>query len=326
MTNNVTILEGDGTGHFRALSPSLPLRLAACTPEASRRATSPATASSTWPSSSAGSDGPDYRLDLLEPGAGAVRVLRRRSRWERACIQPRSWRALFSRRARSTWRSPITIRRRSRCSKGTVTAGFSFIDGQSRMPAGTPTAIATGDFTGDGQADLAVASQSPNSVTIELNQGNGQFVPPGSVGLVTAKHARRGRFYRRRRARRRHRRRCGRYPLSAGRAPTSRGASSRRSRSIPGCRPRYRRCCHRARASCWPAWTRPTTPSRCSRTTTDISVRVGTLATGLEPAQIVAADLNGNGEDDLIIRKPAMARSRSTWQPARRGLSAAHHD
>ena len=30
--------------------------------------------------------------------------------------------------------------------------------------------------------------------------------------------------------------------------------------------------------------------------------RVGSLATGLEPAQIVSADLNGSGDDDLIIR------------------------
>ena len=44
--------------------------------------------------------------------------------------------------------------------------------------------VTTGDFTGDGRTDLAIALQSPNSVTIELNQGNGQFAQPGSVGLV----------------------------------------------------------------------------------------------------------------------------------------------
>ena len=47
-----------------------------------------------------------------------------------------------------------------------------------------PSVVATGDFTGDGRTDLAIASQSPNSVVIELNQGNGQFAQPGSVGLV----------------------------------------------------------------------------------------------------------------------------------------------
>ena len=47
-----------------------------------------------------------------------------------------------------------------------------------------PTVVTTGDFTGDGRSDLAIASQSPNSVEIELNQGNGQFAQPGSVGLA----------------------------------------------------------------------------------------------------------------------------------------------
>ena len=48
-----------------------------------------------------------------------------------------------------------------------------------------PTVVATGDFTGDGRTDLAIASESPNSVVVELNQGNGQFAQPGSVGLVS---------------------------------------------------------------------------------------------------------------------------------------------
>ena len=50
--------------------------------------------------------------------------------------------------------------------------------------ADTRTSVTTGDFTGDGEDDLAIALQSPNSVAIELNQGNGQFVQPSSVGLV----------------------------------------------------------------------------------------------------------------------------------------------
>ena len=47
-----------------------------------------------------------------------------------------------------------------------------------------PTVVTTGDFTGNGRSDLAIASQSPNSVEIELNQGGGQFAQPGSVGLA----------------------------------------------------------------------------------------------------------------------------------------------
>ena len=43
--------------------------------------------------------------------------------------------------------------------------------------------VTTGDFTGDGHLDLAVALQSPNSVSIELNQGGGNFAQPATVGL-----------------------------------------------------------------------------------------------------------------------------------------------
>ncbi len=47
-----------------------------------------------------------------------------------------------------------------------------------------PTVVTTGDYNGDGLADLAVATQSPNNVVIELNQGNGQFTQPSAVGIV----------------------------------------------------------------------------------------------------------------------------------------------
>ena len=44
--------------------------------------------------------------------------------------------------------------------------------------------IAAADSTGDGLLDLAVAASSPNSVAIELNLGAGQFAPSGPVGLA----------------------------------------------------------------------------------------------------------------------------------------------
>ena len=50
---------------------------------------------------------------------------------------------------------------------------------------GAPITLTTGSFTGDGEIDLAVTRQDPNSVAIELNQGNGQFAQPASVSLVT---------------------------------------------------------------------------------------------------------------------------------------------
>ena len=45
-------------------------------------------------------------------------------------------------------------------------------------------AITSGDFTGDGLSDLAIATLSPNSALILLNQGSGQFAQPGALSLA----------------------------------------------------------------------------------------------------------------------------------------------
>ena len=66
----------------------------------------------------------------------------------------------------------------------TARAGFTVMPALEFGSEINPSVVATGDFTGDGRTDLAIATQSPNSVVIELNQGNGQFAQPGSVGLV----------------------------------------------------------------------------------------------------------------------------------------------
>ena len=57
---------------------------------------------------------------------------------------------------------------------GAVTASFN---APAAFAAGTsPTAIAVGDFNGDGFADLAVTnSGNSNQVTIMLGSGNGTF-------------------------------------------------------------------------------------------------------------------------------------------------------
>jgi large repetitive protein len=46
------------------------------------------------------------------------------------------------------------------------------------------TAIATGDFAGDGQIDLAIARTAPDDVRVELNNGAGAFADPSVVDLV----------------------------------------------------------------------------------------------------------------------------------------------
>jgi large repetitive protein len=58
---------------------------------------------------------------------------------------------------------------------------------QSTLTVGTEeslNAMAVGDFSGSGLSDLAIATEGPDSVVIELNEGNGQFTQPDSVGLA----------------------------------------------------------------------------------------------------------------------------------------------
>ena len=49
---------------------------------------------------------------------------------------------------------------------------------------GNSTAIATGDFTGDGQTDLALARAGPNNVQLLLGNGDGLFSDPAADGLA----------------------------------------------------------------------------------------------------------------------------------------------
>ena len=165
-----------------------------------------------------------------------------------------------------------------------------------------PSVVATGDFTGDGRTDLAIASQSPNSVVIELNQGNGQFSQAGSVGLVLHNT-----------------------PLVAdlngdGVPDVSivDGAGNILYRQgIPGQPGTFEP----------PVTVNPGNPSRDIAWVPDTDqgpvlasvdahdnkislyayrdgrfVKIGSLATGFLPAQIIAADLNSDGWADLVVR------------------------
>ena len=44
-----------------------------------------------------------------------------------------------------------------------------------------PSAIVAGDFTGDGQLDLAVANSGDNTVSVLLGNGDGTFQAPGHL-------------------------------------------------------------------------------------------------------------------------------------------------
>ena len=57
------------------------------------------------------------------------------------------------------------------------------------IPAGSnPTAIATGDFNGDGHQDFAVVNEDDDSVSIFLGDGTGKFAAPTGSPFVLARH------------------------------------------------------------------------------------------------------------------------------------------
>jgi hypothetical protein len=49
---------------------------------------------------------------------------------------------------------------------------------------GTSTVLATGDFTGSGRTDVAIAGTSPDNLAVELSNGDGTFSSPSVVDLV----------------------------------------------------------------------------------------------------------------------------------------------
>jgi type II secretory pathway component GspD/PulD (secretin) len=59
---------------------------------------------------------------------------------------------------------------------------------QTSFPVGNnPVALAASDFNGDGLPDIAVANQNDNSISILLNQDNGNFVAPTNSPLLLPK-------------------------------------------------------------------------------------------------------------------------------------------
>jgi hypothetical protein len=186
--------------------------------------------------------------------------------------------------------------------KGDGMGGFQAVPTVDLGSEGKPTVVTSGDFTGDGVLDLAVVLQDPTSVAIELNQGNGQFVPPSSVGLV---------------------------PRNTPLVADFTGDGVPDVAIVDGAGDiLFRQGLANQPGSFQPPITINTGfPSRgiaavvtnegvllASVDATGNTVSwfayqnrqfrlMGTLATGLEPAQIVSANLNGGGgDDDLIIR------------------------
>src|SRR5262249_43214095 len=86
-------------------------------------------------------------------------------------------------------RFPVTLSLLSTSLGGTTVSGAipSTLFPRTDFNVGqVPVAVAAGDFTNDGQKDLAVANQQDNSISILINQGNGNFTQPqGAIALGT---------------------------------------------------------------------------------------------------------------------------------------------
>ena len=81
-------------------------------------------------------------------------------------------------------RFPVTLSLLSTSLGGTTVGGAipSTVFPRTDFNVGKiPVAIAAGDFTNDGQNDLAVVNQQDNSVSILINQGGGNFTQPNAA-------------------------------------------------------------------------------------------------------------------------------------------------
>ncbi len=166
---------------------------------------------------------------------------------------------------------------------------------------GSSTALVTGDFLGNGQTDLAIAQTAPNDVFVQLSNGDGTFSDPSVVDLVRRNTPVIG-------------------DLSGNGAPDVSVVDS--AGDIL-----YRAAIRGEPGVYEPAVTvNPGDPSRniafvntqygptlASVNADDNAISffvlrstgfalVGKLATDFQPAQILAADLDGSGVTDLVVR------------------------
>ena len=165
-----------------------------------------------------------------------------------------------------------------------------------------PVALAAGDFTGDGRTDLAVANFDSNDVSVLLGNGDGTFADPGQFATT---------------------------PRATPLVADVNGDGTDDVLVVDGAgNILYRQAIPGQPGTFEPPVTvNPGNPSRdiawvpntgqgpvlASVDAHDNAVslyayrdggfvKVGSLATGLLPAQIIAADLNGDGLTDLVVR------------------------
>ena len=182
-TNDVSILQGDGQGDFQALSPPIPLNVPLDTPRALAAGDFTGNGMLDLAVTSAGFSGLDHISIFLNEGDGVFDGLPPISLG--MGLNPTSVIAapLFG-------SGPLDMAVVDH-DAGMVSLlqgngqGEFTLNSTLELGSGVYAAVVTtGEFTGDGELDLAIGLQDPNSFVIELNLGNGQFAQPNSVGLV----------------------------------------------------------------------------------------------------------------------------------------------
>jgi FG-GAP-like repeat/FG-GAP repeat len=178
---------------------------------------------------------------------------------------------------------------------------FQIDQGPDLGAGGSPETLAGGTFDGSGRADVAVAREGPNGVTVQLNEGNGTFVNAGAVGLVPRNTPVVGDL-------------SGDGVADVAVVDGSGNILYRQGivnepgnfespiTINPGAPARDIARVVTARGVMLAAVDATDNALTLYQDLKGQFVRVGTLPTGSMPAQVVAADLSGDGSDDLIVR------------------------